>query len=109
MVTRDMAPDGVEKWVEAPADCSSRAARADFEVVTAKAPDNIPGVWHEVDWAQLALALEREPGGATYRGHVVAWVGGLAPGRWLHEVDGNIEWRFDSLAAAMTFIDVLES
>src|SRR5688572_19563100 len=71
--------------------------------------DNVPGQWHVETWTVVARTLEQEPGGAPYRGHHIVWVTTLQPGRWCHEVDGNLDWRFETLAAAMTFIDVLES
>jgi hypothetical protein len=69
----------------------------------------IPGRGTLEAWTEVMLALEEEPGGVSYRAHRIQWVAAAAPGEWLHEVDGNGEWSFASLAAALTFIDALES
>ena len=71
--------------------------------------DNVPGQSRVEIWAQVALRLEQEPGGACYRGYKIMWVAAGRPGEWLHEVDGNDEWRFESLESALLFIDVLET
>jgi hypothetical protein len=70
--------------------------------------DNIPGQSRAEIWAQVALRLEQDPGGACYRGYRIQWVAAGRPGAWLHEVNRNADWRFDSLEAALLFIDVLE-
>jgi hypothetical protein len=70
--------------------------------------DNVPGLSREEIWAEVAQRLEQEPGGACYRGYTIQWVMDGRPGQWLHEVDRNAEWRFDSLESALLFVDVLE-
>jgi hypothetical protein len=71
--------------------------------------DNVPGQCREEIWAKVAQQLEQEPGGVCYRGYKIMWVADNRPGEWLHEVDHNSDWRFDSLEAALLFIDVLET
>lgn len=71
--------------------------------------DNVPGMTHSEECIRVARDLEREPGGAGYLGHGIAWIADGRGEGWLHEVDKNSEWRFETLVAALTFIDVLES
>ena len=71
--------------------------------------DHIPEQARAEIWAQVAQQLEQEPGGTCYRGYKIMWVAAERPGKWLHEVDRNREWRFDSLEATLLFIDMLEA
>jgi hypothetical protein len=69
----------------------------------------IPGLWHPMAWEEVRITLEQEPNGTWYRGHHVAWVGGSIAGQWVHEVDADADHRFETLAQALLFIDILES
>lgn len=71
--------------------------------------DNIPGMCRTEIWAQVAQQLEQEPDGACYRGYRITAFAVEGPGERLHEVDDNRDWRFDTLEAALMFIDVLEA